>query len=193
MISPRPSAMLAPGPIAAIDWNSTRPNPIDRSRCVSEEPAWLALMAVTTSARRIYDVGYIIPMPTMARETRPRPPVTKGDYAYEQLRRRIVTGELAPGTRLDLPVLCETLGVSRMPVRDALSRLDEQGLVEIRPQLATVVSTLSAADLHDTYGARMALESLLIGEAAARVDDKLVAAMGCDIETQRTLADAGDL
>jgi DNA-binding GntR family transcriptional regulator len=109
------------------------------------------------------------------------------------LRRRIVTGELAPGTRLDLPVLCDTLGVSRMPVRDALSRLDEQGLVEIRPQTSTVVSTLSTADLRDTYGARIALESLLIGAACERIDDDLLAAMGRDIEEQRALVDARDL
>src|SRR4051812_18747232 len=80
-----------------------------------------------------------------------------------------------------------------MPVRDALSRLDEQGLVEITPQTSTVVSSLSTADLHDTYGARLALESLLTGAAAERVDDALVAAMGRDIEEQRALADAGDL
>jgi DNA-binding GntR family transcriptional regulator len=124
---------------------------------------------------------------------RPRPPVTKSDYAYSELRRRIVTGELEPGTRLDLPELCDTLGISRMPVRDALSRLDEQGLVEIRPQTATIVSTLSTDDLHDTYGARLALEALLTGAAVERIDDELIAAMGRDIERQRALADAGDL
>jgi DNA-binding GntR family transcriptional regulator len=120
-------------------------------------------------------------------------PLTKGDYAYTELRRRIISGDLPPGARLDLQELCETLGVSRMPVREALSRLDEQGLVEIKPQLATVVSTLSTSDLRDTYGARIALETLLAGAASAWLDNELLAEMGRDVDQQRELAEAGDL
>jgi GntR family transcriptional regulator, rspAB operon transcriptional repressor len=120
-------------------------------------------------------------------------PLSKSEFAYYELRRRIICGDLAPGTRLDLNVLCETLEVSRMPVREALSRLDAQGLVKVHPQHATVVSPLSAADLRDTYGARIALESLLAGAGAGRVDETLLQEMSSEIEAQRRFAEEGDL
>jgi DNA-binding GntR family transcriptional regulator len=129
------------------------------------------------------------PAPTAERAA----PLTKSTFAYTELRRQIVNGELAPGTRVDLNELCEVLNVSRMPVREALSRLDAQGLVEIRPQAATVVSMLSIADLRDTYDARTALETLLAAAAAERVTDDLVAEMRREIERQRVCAEDGDL
>jgi DNA-binding GntR family transcriptional regulator len=120
-------------------------------------------------------------------------PLTKSTFAYTELRRRIVSGEIPPGTRLDLGELCEVLEVSRMPVREALSRLDGQGLVEIRPQAATVVSPLSVADLRDTYDARMALETMLAGAGAAHVDQDLIEEMQREIDRQRACAEADDL
>jgi DNA-binding GntR family transcriptional regulator len=120
-------------------------------------------------------------------------PLTKSTFAYTELRRRIVSGEIPPGTRLDLNELCEVLEVSRMPVREALSRLDAQGLVEIRPQAATIVSALSAADLRDTYDARIALETMLAGAGAKHVDAELIEEMQHEIERQRACADNDDL
>jgi DNA-binding GntR family transcriptional regulator len=132
------------------------------------------------------------PMSSTSSLDRPAP-LSKGDYAYGELRRRIICGELAPGTRLDINELCESLDVSRMPVREALSRLDSQGLVEVHPQHASVVSTLSAEDLRDTYGARIALETMLAGAAAGRVDPDLIEQMAAEIELQRQFASDGDL
>lgn len=120
-------------------------------------------------------------------------PLTKSTFAYAELRRRIVSGEIPPGTRLDLNELCEVLEVSRMPVREALSRLDAQGLVEIRPQAATVVSPLSATDLRDTYDARMALETMLAGAAVEHLDQDLIDEMQREIDRQRACAEADDL
>lgn len=120
-------------------------------------------------------------------------PLTKSTFAYAELRRRIVSGEIPPGTRLDLHELCEVLQVSRMPVREALSRLDAQGLVEIRPQAATVVSALSVADLRDTYDARLALETLLASAGAKHIDTELTEEMRREIERQRAFADDDNL
>jgi len=55
--------------------------------------------------------------------------LTKTDYAYTELRRRILDGELAPGERLLLRQLAEELGISVMPVRDAIRLLERDGLV----------------------------------------------------------------
>src|ERR1700754_4465898 len=111
-------------------------------------------------------------------------PLSKSDFAHNELRRRIVTGQLPPGTRLDLQELCDALGISRMPMREALSRLSAQGLIEFPPLPATVVSELSVADRKDTYGARVALETLLAETATPHVDDALLRDLEANIEEQ---------
>ena len=64
------------------------------------------------------------------------------DRAYAAIRDAIVDGTLAPGERLRDQELCEWLGLSRTPVREALSRLEQDGLVESAPQRFTHVAPL---------------------------------------------------
>ena len=71
------------------------------------------------------------------------------DTAYTALCDAIVCGELAPGEALHDHELCAWLGVSRTPVRDALARLAEEGLVELAPQRYTKVAELTLKDAHD--------------------------------------------
>jgi DNA-binding GntR family transcriptional regulator len=71
------------------------------------------------------------------------------DTAYSALCDAIVCGELAPGESLHDQELCAWLGISRTPVRDALARLAEEGLVELSPQRYTKVAPLSAKDAQD--------------------------------------------
>lgn len=71
------------------------------------------------------------------------------DTAYEKVCEAIVDGTLAPGEPLHDEELCGWLGLSRTPVRDALSRLREEGLVETAPQRFTRVATLTIRDVHE--------------------------------------------
>jgi DNA-binding GntR family transcriptional regulator len=71
------------------------------------------------------------------------------DTAYSALCDAIVCGELAPGEDLHDQELCAWLGISRTPVRDALARLSEEGLVELAPQRYTRVAPLSAEDARE--------------------------------------------
>ena len=71
------------------------------------------------------------------------------DTAYSALCDAIVCGDLAPGETLHDQELCAWLGISRTPVRDALARLAEEGLVELAPQRYTKVTTLTAKDARD--------------------------------------------
>lgn len=73
------------------------------------------------------------------------------DTAYDALCAAIVSGTLAPGERLHDDELCSWLGLSRTPVRDAIGRLEDEGLVETAPQRYTQVAPLRAADVHDTF------------------------------------------
>lgn len=82
------------------------------------------------------------------------------DNAYTMLCDAIVDGTLAPGESLHDDELCAWLGLSRTPVRDALGRLAEDGLVEIAPQRFTRVSPLSIREAHDTFPLIAAIHAL---------------------------------
>lgn len=85
---------------------------------------------------------------------------TMADIAYDELRRRILTGVLPAGTRIDQDAEAERLHSSRMPVREALRRLSAEGLVDIAPHRGAVIRALSVADLEDLYVMRLALEGV---------------------------------
>jgi DNA-binding GntR family transcriptional regulator len=82
------------------------------------------------------------------------------DNAYNRLCEAIVDGTLAPGESLRDEELCGWLGLSRTPVRDALSRLAEDGLVEIAPQRYTRVTPMTARDAQHTFPLLAAVHAL---------------------------------
>ena len=93
---------------------------------------------------------------------------------YEILEREILSGEHRRGSALTEMSVSQRLGVSRTPVRAALHRLAEEGLVEITPNKGAVVVGVTVEDLIDTYKIRMRLEGLASYMAAERMseDDK---------------------
>ena len=118
---------------------------------------------------------------------------TKTAMAYEQLRRWIVSGRLAPGQRLDQEWLAAELGVSRMPLRQALLRLEADGLIQNEPHRSAVVAPLSLAELTDVYAARLAIETMLAEAGAARSAEQDFALMEQAIAAQRDAVAAGQL
>ena len=69
------------------------------------------------------------------------------DITYERLRQAIVTGELPPGEKVRDAELSARLGLSRTPVREALARLVDSGLVEAKPGVHTRISSLNRRDV----------------------------------------------
>ena len=90
---------------------------------------------------------------------------TVADLAYARLRQRILSGELAPGSRIDQDAEADRLLASRMPVREALRRLESEGLVEIVRHRGALVRGLSVSDLEDLYVLRIALEGVAAASA----------------------------
>ena len=113
--------------------------------------------------------------------------------AFEQLREAIVSLNLAPGTVLSRTKLARQLGVSQTPVRDALMRLAAEGLVEVYPQHATVVSLIDLTAARAAHFLRRAIELEIVRELAMAPDAKLVAELRASLERQRRIAKAGDL
>jgi DNA-binding GntR family transcriptional regulator len=77
---------------------------------------------------------------------------------YEELRRRMITGKIVPGVSLSTRSLALEMGVSQMPVRDALSRLAAEGAVEIRSKRKIEVPAMSAERFQDLLDCRLLLE-----------------------------------
>lgn len=97
--------------------------------------------------------------------------------AYEVIKRKIVNGEITPGTKLQEDRLAEELGISRTPVREALSRLAQEGLVEIIPRRGRYVVDLSLPDIIHLLEIREALEGMAARLATANITREALARM----------------
>jgi DNA-binding GntR family transcriptional regulator len=103
--------------------------------------------------------------------------LTSAERTLATLRELILDGDLGPGTRLGEVELADRLGVSRTPVREALSRLAAEGLVEIAPNRGARVATWTVAELEGVFDLRASLEPQLTGFAVARATPDDVAAL----------------
>jgi DNA-binding GntR family transcriptional regulator len=108
---------------------------------------------------------------------------------FERLREMIVSLELAPGTVLSRAELAAQYGLSQTPVRDALTKLGEEGLVDIYPQHATVVSRISVASALQALFLRRAIELEVVRALAERHDDELIDELRSTIAEQQRLSD----
>ena len=81
------------------------------------------------------------------------------DTVVEHIRRFIVEGVLEPGKKLNERELCETLGISRTPLREALKVLAAEGLIDIEPNRGASVSKMSEAELRETFELMSGLEA----------------------------------
>jgi DNA-binding GntR family transcriptional regulator len=99
------------------------------------------------------------------------------EETYDALKSKILAGELAPGTRIDVSLVSEELGVSRTPVNDALQALRLQGLIEIVPRKGTFVSQVTPKDVEDAFQLRMALEGKACEQAAEGMDTSKTSAL----------------
>ena len=97
------------------------------------------------------------------------------EEVIDQLRDRIVQGDLAPGARLNERVLCEQLGISRTPLREAIKMLATEGLVELMPNRGAIVTPLKAANIADTLAVMGTLESLAGELACANAEESEIA------------------
>lgn len=99
------------------------------------------------------------------RLTQRRPALSKQERTYEILRDRIHAGVYAPMARLNIDALARELGVSPIPVREALRRLEAQGWVQFRPNAGAIVSPVEATSWEQAMTALAILEGAATAEA----------------------------
>jgi DNA-binding GntR family transcriptional regulator len=116
----------------------------------------------------------------------------EADRAYVQLRDRIVTLQLAPGTVIREDELMRELEVGRTPLREAVKRLALENLVAVQPRRGTFVSAVEAADIVNITEVRAELEGYAAALAAERLDDDHRAAAQALLHEVEELGEAGD-
>jgi len=93
----------------------------------------------------------------------------KAQDAYASLHRAIRDGTFPPGSRLKEVELARRLGMSRTPIREAIRRLERDGVVTVAPNRGAIVRELSEQEIDDTYSLRAVLEGYCAGRAATRI------------------------
>ncbi len=112
-------------------------------------------------------------------------PGTTQQLACQYLRTRILSGHYAGGIRINPARIAQELGISRMPVREALRQLDAEGLVTIRPNRGAIVTVLTAADVRELFEIRAALEGMAGRLALANLSEEVLD----DLEYRRNRMD----
>ncbi len=114
------------------------------------------------------------------------------DDVLTRLREQILTGALPPGSRHSIYRLADELGVSRTPVREAVLRLADLGLVTIERNRGITIRGVRAEDVRDVFELRLLLEVPAAAGAAARVDEALADRLRQLLDAMRTAAASGD-
>lgn len=112
--------------------------------------------------------------------------------AYEHIRRAIVEGHLAPGERIVAQTVAAEAGISRIPVMQALRRLESEGFVRINPHRDVVVAALSPEEFRERFLLMATLEALCIRESEGKFSPALLRRLrrlGRDIRTARAHGD----
>ena len=98
-------------------------------------------------------------------------PLTRTEWADQQLRAAILRGDLRPGDQVVISTLADQLGVSATPLREALRNLASEGLVELQAHGSARVATVDISEAVDLYEMRLALEPMALERSVAKSDD----------------------
>lgn len=115
------------------------------------------------------------------------------DVVFKTLREAILKGDLAPGERLMEIKLANQLGVSRTPIREAIRKLELEGLVVMVPRKGAEVAKITEKDLRDVLEVRASLEELAITLACERITDEKIAELKSALEQFRTVIKGKDV
>ena len=115
------------------------------------------------------------------------------EIVYEELKRQILIGEIAPGTRMMEVELADDRGVSRTPVREAIRKLEKEGLVSIEPRRGAYASDISIKDMVDVLEVRQDLEGMAAGLAAIKATEEEKEELRKATEEYRHAVESGDI
>jgi len=123
-------------------------------------------------------------------EPEDRPTIAESVAA--RLRELILTGKLPPGTPLRLSQVAARMGVSVMPIREAIRMLEAERLVTIEPRRGAAVARLSIDDIEELYAVRSALEALAAKHGSRNIGPKDIRSMRTEFDAMSRAAGSGD-
>lgn len=135
-------------------------------------------MALPTSEERLAFAGRLLAS---------RSDAPASQRVYDDLRERIVSLELPPGTTLSRTDLARRYDVSLTPIREAMQRLEQDGLIRIFPQSKTVVTKIDVAQLYEVHFLRVAVEAEVARRLAEQPDAALLKKARAILTMQETL------
>ena len=115
------------------------------------------------------------------------------DVVFNTLRRAILKGELKPGERLMEITLADKLGVSRTPIREAIRKLELEGLVVMAPRKGAKVASITERDLNDVLEVRKGMEVLAISLACKRITGEELEKLETLEQSFQKLIESGNL
>jgi DNA-binding GntR family transcriptional regulator len=117
-------------------------------------------------------VSNAIGLEEVAKAIRLNPKLPLAGQLYDALKQAIVTLRLMPGVMISESSICNSTGMSRTPVRSAIARLNEDGLIEVLPQRGSFVSLISLSSIRSSHFIRRSLEVALLKEVGKNWDQK---------------------
>ncbi|CND76915.1 GntR family transcriptional regulator [Mycobacterium tuberculosis] len=122
-----------------------------------------------------------------------RRPLTAQAAVLQELRRSILEGELKPGTQIVQDAFAERLGLSRVPVREALKILEGEGQVRYSPHRGYFVTELDISELLEIYRIRELLETETVRNATPKLTDEDVTRLSSTIDSMAAASEATDI
>ena len=115
------------------------------------------------------------------------------EIVYEELKMQILTGKIVPGTRLMEVELAADMGVSRTPIREAIRKLEKEGLVTIEPRRGAYASQISVKDMVDILEVRQDMEGLAAYFASSRMTEEQMADLKRTSDSYNRAVAEGDM
>ncbi|MGM7648462.1 GntR family transcriptional regulator [Nocardia sp. JW2] len=106
------------------------------------------------------------------------PPTSLKTAAVQEIRRRIFAGELRPGDKIDQDEIADSLGISKLPVREALIALELESIVDMPPRRGAFVAPMTRDDVRDHYWLLGVVSGLAAARAATRIPESALDALG---------------
>jgi DNA-binding GntR family transcriptional regulator len=125
--------------------------------------------------------------------TAPLPFRTKADIVYDELRERIVSGQLRPGDRVPISRVARELGVSDIPAREGVKRLEADGLLEFATHKGAVVPRMGRHEIEELFAIRAELEALAVRRAAAEITPEQLAELRRILDAMAEAEARGDV
>lgn len=118
---------------------------------------------------------------------------TKADIVYEELRERILSGELRPGERVPISRVARELSVSDIPAREGVKRLQADGLLQFATHKGAFVTRIGAEDVEELFAIRTELEALALRQAARCIDAERLAELRQILDDMAEADKAGEI